>query len=53
MVIALIVQTMLVGRCWKLTENMFVLVTSIVFITAAHVAGIYMVGALSLVLASG
>ncbi len=45
--IGLIVQTMLVGRCWKLTKNMFVLVISIVFITAGHVAGIYMVGEVS------
>ena len=50
--IGLIVQTMLVGRCWKLTKNLFVLVISIVFITAGHVAGIYMVGAVLLVLHS-
>lgn len=42
--IGLMVQVMLVGRCWKLTRNMFVLVASIVSITAAQVAGIYMVG---------
>ena len=41
--IGLIVQAMLLGRCWRLTKNMFVLVTSIVFITAGHVAGTYMV----------
>ena len=42
--IGLIVQAMLLGRCWKLTKNKFVLVTSIVFITAGHVTGICMVG---------
>lgn len=50
--VGLIVQTMLVGRCWKLTKNMFVLLTSIVFITAGHVAGIYMVSVVFLVLPS-